>query len=97
MKYLKMFENDFSDRLDSLNKIYKVGDYVYITPTLFKDKQMRAAKITMIDNTQRKNGFEVTLITGETIWIYNSLIVKSLTPEEIEKFELESVSNKYNL
>jgi len=89
MKYLKAFERD--------EQGYHVGDYIFINSILFKDKQVRGAKLIENDDAGRSAGFNALLASGEKIWIYNSLILRTMTQDEITQFELELSANKFNL
>lgn len=86
MKYLKTFEN-----IDDSRPIYKAGDYVYINPAYNKP---RAGKLIDDANT---TFFAYEQINGEISVTIKHRIVRRLTPEEIEYFDLELAKNKYNL
>jgi len=90
MKYIKTFE----DRDDFVIK-FKIGDYImYNTTTLLKT----TGKIVDIDYTKR---FPYILyvpgISDYNPTISAREIVRHLTPEEIDQFEIEENLKKYNL
>ena len=96
MKHLKNFEGlyigTYSNPGESLID-YKEGDYVYLKPTYFTDKQIKSGKIIYIDAP----GFEVELLDGEIIWVTHFVVLKRMNSEEIEQFELDKSANKYNI
>jgi len=100
MKYLKQYE--------SQNKKYKIGDYVLLddVPEYGWTIYMYAKILNItIENENRKSivYYDLSAIskkTGDLIIIKeieNYVILRKLTSEEIEKFEILLDQNKYNL
>ena len=100
MKYLKQYE--------SQNKKYKIGDYVLLddVPEYGWTIYMYAEILNItIENENRKSivYYDLSAIskkTGDLIIIKeieNYVILRKLTSEEIEKFEILLDQNKYNL
>ena len=85
MKHIKFFEK--VDRP-------KIGDYVNIRPYRFVDKISRNAKIISIDQMV---WYEVLLYNNKYLYVNKSDMTRKLTPKEIEEFDIEIQSIKYNL
>ena len=100
MKYLKQYE--------SQNKKYKIGDYVLLddVPEYGWTIYMYAKILNItIENENRKSivYYDLSAIskkTGDLIIIKeieNYVIIRKLTSEEMEKFEILLDQNKFNL
>ena len=85
MKHLKQFEN---------NNHFKIGDYVKCVkpePSFF----LKYNKIYIVtDNTYYSNEISVE---GNSDGSYHEDKFKLATPQEIEQYEIEKTSDKYNL
>lgn len=86
MKYIKTYEKFFT------KPIYNFGDYVIIK---INDKEYSAK----IENyNQITYLYIVRVFTLNDIrWIYLKDIIRMMSPEEIEKLEIELSLQKYNL
>jgi len=88
MRYIKTFENRYVEE-------YKIGDYIKFNTLSLSQT---TGKIVNIDYKHR---YPYSLYV-HGIPEYNPIIsvneiVRLLTPEEIEKFEMEEYLNKYNI
>ena len=96
MKHLKNFEGRYIGTYSNPGESvidYKEGDYVYLKPTYFTDRQMKPGKVITMDTP----GFEVELLDGEIIWVTPAVVLKRMNSEEIEQFKLNKSANKYNI
>ena len=91
MKYLKTYE----DRVE-YKSLYEIGDYVRTDPMYFTDRTPRLGKIIEIDDGH-KVPYLILLSSGYDMWIRPDMISRMMTDDEIEQYELESKSSKYNL
>jgi len=97
MKYILEYEK--LNRYDDHNYYnYKIKDYVYIKDIyhLYKLNSTPYTRIIGIDNN-KCDDTQVQLPNGYSVWIRSSMIERILTSEEIEKYELEKSTYKYNL
>jgi|LFRM01.1.fsa_nt_gb hypothetical protein len=78
------------------SKIYRIGEYIKVTNKYFIDKSLNYfAKIIEIDNSELP--YLVIFSNNMNMWIDEDTIIRNLTLEEIEQYELELTSKKYNL
>jgi hypothetical protein len=87
MKYIKKFE--INNTLEISN-----DDYVIIDRNYFKDKTERCCKVIKVESI---NYYLVLLSNGQDIWCTYYMIIRKMTTKEIEKYEMELKSNKYNI
>jgi len=101
MKHLKLYENF---------ETYKVDDYVLLTDLNFKDKngkwvkllenlnetKGKILKIEIVNTEKNDNTYFISLMK-HFLWVNTSNIIRKLTPEEIEEYELKKEAEKYNL
>ena len=90
MKYIKTIEKIIHDV-----KPYQVGDYVYISPIYFSGRGNKLVPGKLIEASNP--GFMILFLTGKPEWITTHMIFNRMNKEQIEDFELQLSSNKYNL
>jgi len=82
---------------ENFNEInYKIGDYVLINKNYFKDL-LPYGKIKEEDKDYAAVPYLVGLIDSTDFWIRKDMIIRKLNQKEIDLFELQITSNKYNL
>ena len=106
MKHIKKFNTmlneDFSDREKQL---YYINDYVKLKAEGFVDNKPRYFKITEVDlpefnefNKFNKHVFYFCIDPNNvTIWSTNDRIERKLNKYEVEKYEMDLISNKFNI
>jgi len=98
MKYLKMYEDNFGTQK------YEVDDYVF----LLNNRRFWNLNVCckIIDVLEIKNGtisYKIKTFwiddpsKEEKVWVLQKEIERKLTPEEVEEFEFNQTTNKYNL
>lgn len=92
MKHLKKFEIINRDQV--INDDYKAGDYVYISP-MYTAGTYKYTPGKLLDDPDPM--FHVMFLNGYILYATKHMIFRKLYPMEIEKFELEKASNKYNI
>lgn len=90
MKHIKLFEEISKESVD-------VGDYIETDKNYFINKKTRVGKIVRNEFSMDTLMYNIILNTGQDMWITQDMIVRKLTPDEIEKYEIELNANKYNL
>ena len=93
MKYIKQFE------YYNENKKYRVGTYVYISLNRFAPESFsNLGKITNKGVTLGGNHYYDILLSSDDFIIGDDTsILRKLTKDEIEKYDAEISSKKYNL
>lgn len=89
MKYLKKYD------AVEYNSLYDVDDYIYVDPNWFTNKTPKLGKI--IENDGSHVPYRVLFQTGEDGWIKPDMILRKMSEDEIEQYELKINSDKYNL
>jgi len=96
MKYIKTFE-------DSQSEVkYKIGDYVILSESDWMVKPFVKILDHWWNDEANMDDYEAEAILDEDsgigkVIICDDDIERKMTPEEIEKFELEKSAQKYNL
>lgn len=88
MKHIKLFEE-----LTEVN----VGDYILTDSKYFTNKQPRIGKIVDTAFSNERRMLKIILNTGQDMWIIDDMVVRKLKTEEIEQYEIDINTNKYNL
>ena len=100
MKYIKTYEE--------LEYKYKIGDYVLLDIDAIVGKNIFNNNLDPKDIPKEDKG-EISLINKDLFYEYtvklfndecgvdNDEIIRKLTPEEIEEYEIKKASLKYNL
>ena len=95
MKHINKFKMN-EKKSDNIQK-YNIGNYVKLKAIIFIDNIPRYTKIIKIDPTVNGYYYLCNDPNNKTIWVQNDEIERELTPVEIEKYELDSNINKFNL
>lgn len=90
MNHLKKYE------AIEYKSLYKLGDYVRTDPMYFTDRKTRLGRIIEVDDNHRVP-YLILLSSGDDIWIRPDMISRMMSDDEIEDYELEVNSGKYNL
>lgn len=90
MKHIKLFEELSEDSVG-------VGDYIEADKRYFTNKQTRVGKIARSEFSMDRLMYNIILNTGQDMWITQEMVIRKLTPEEIDQYEIDLKSNKYNL
>lgn len=100
MKHIKKFEETSLSPIGvSVPAYYNIGDYVILRNNYYTDFKRRRAKITNKDD----EGYYVLALSDNNNKVYNdmwcdvSMILRYMTPEEIEDFEQDVNLIKYNM
>ena len=106
MKYLKEYV-DWDSKETGVSDNWALGSYVLVTVENFTKNGKKANNIK--EETEMIYGqitkwldidefpFEVTISNGDKMGFADSEIIRYLTKEEIEQYELEVNAKKYNL
>jgi hypothetical protein len=89
MKYIKKYE------AIEYNSLFDIDDYVYVNPDYFTNNNARLGRI--IENDGGQVPYKILTSIGEYLWISPTMILRKMTDEEIEQYEIELNSDKYNL
>ena len=95
MKHLKIYES-FTIYNNDVRK-YKVGDYVLISGQLFMSGKDIPVKIKSELFFKNSDSNDIIHDDGTINYTEYKYIIRYLTPEEKEKFEISINTKKYNL
>ena len=99
MKYIRHYEEDIKYN-------YKKGDYIILNMENIKKENSKNnfvklppsdCALLILDNRNMSYPYLVEFFNGESLAIKPYEILRPATTEEIEKFEIQKNSNKYNL
>jgi len=101
MKHIKKFLATIRKNESSDNQIqkYHKNDYVKLKASGFVDNLPRYTKITSVDPPTYDNIIFYLCVTPDNVdyWMTNERIERELDKYEIEKYKLDSISNKFNI
>ena len=104
MKYLKIFE-DFSIasgdyvlvNMTGSNAKYESDDKPFLKGQIFQLIVTGPGPTDSKESSDRQISFFIKSTFGKIFYIHSKDLMRKLTPEEIENFEAETASYKYNL
>jgi hypothetical protein len=85
---------------ESNNNEYNVGDYILLEGSYFSDGEVKKSKITTEHKNATISWYYVNLIIDNKVvelFLDSKMIIRKLEPKEIEEFELEYTTLKFNL
>ena len=108
MNYVKTYEGFFRKFKDLLITSYDIGDYVILKPELIPsglalgskngitNKSKLHVRIIEINKLGTKH-YKGEFYNNVTILFSNADVLRKMTEDEIEKYELKKTAKKYNL